>query len=525
MATCEGLFRQRLLEPQLFVQEKYVTPKSLVGAIVAYSLLLASCSGGGDSPTAAPVVQIPNPSPPPESQRPPAPQPPPAPGPDPEPIQEPKLPLQLPARANGSPIVDLGDRFHIGTDVAPQANHLSSIGYHHDIQVSHGILRDGVGAQQVLAYLEADTLLFDNESFTEGYLRRFGEAPPTVRVAQGTTPEQLIQTVRAVQFINAALPHDWQLEFSSTPGPAGIHRPSDGDILVEFAAHEDWPHPDPPANLAGLASTWSRSILSSNNQKPTNTIVAAHLWIDHERTSENHRLTVLVHELIHALGRDHPDPNRFPDSIMVNPATSDHGVPGHILYPLDREALLAVYGRIEPATNQPEAIAENLGPWEDSSTHVRGGLPDMDAAFGVAWRNGLAQPWAYGPVPDTNLTDNPVLFGIVRWDGRLLGFTPSVAAVGGAAQLSVDLETLNGQLDFTVLESWAANARPGAIGTGTIWGDGELRYTIGVRGNAFIQTGGDDGVVTGAFFGASHESMGGVLERVDLNAAFGALRE
>ncbi len=79
--------------------------------------------------------------------------------------------------------------------------------------------------------------------------------------------------------------------------------------------------------------------------------------------------------------------------------------------------------------------------------------------------------------------------------------------------------------NLTGLESWAANARPGAIGAGTIWGDGELRYTIGVRGNTFIQTGGDDGVITGAFFGALHEGMGGVFERYDLNAAFGASRE
>ena len=35
-----------------------------------------------------------------------------------------------------------------------------------------------------------------------------------------------------------------------------------------------------------------------------------------------------------------------------------------------------------------------------------------------------------------------------------------------------------------------------------------------------MQTGGDEGTVTGAFFGAVHEAMGGVLEREDLTAAF-----
>ena len=65
---------------------------------------------------------------------------------------------------------------------------------------------------------------------------------------------------------------------------------------------------------------------------------------------------------------------------------------------------------------------------------------------------------------------------------------------------------------------------PGAVGSGTMWGDGDLGYTIKVSENTFVQTGGDDGEVTGAFFGPAHEAMGGVLERSDLAAAFGGKR-
>ena len=132
-------------------------------------------------------------------------------------------------------------------------------------------------------------------------------------------------------------------------------------------------------------------------------------------------------------------------------------------------------------------------------------------------------PW----LPDMDFADNSTLRGTVRWLGRLLGFTPSVEAVTGAAEISVDVDTLNGNADFTELESWAANTAPGAVGTGNTWGDGDLGYGITVRGNTFVQNGNegsDDGVVTGAFFGPSHESAGGVLERDDLNAAFGATR-
>ncbi len=75
---------------------------------------------------------------------------------------------------------------------------------------------------------------------------------------------------------------------------------------------------------------------------------------------------------------------------------------------------------------------------------------------------------------------------MVNWSGCLLGLTPAVRTVGSAADLSVTLDTLAGQLDFT---------------------------------------GGDDGIVTGAFFGASHEGAGGTLLRSDLTAAFGAVRQ
>ena len=78
-----------------------------------------------------------------------------------------------------------------------------------------------------------------------------------------------------------------------------------------------------------------------------------------------------------------------------------------------------------------------------------------------------------------------------------------------------------GTAEFTGLEQWAAETALGAPGTGAVWNDGDLRYTIKVRGNTFVQTGGDAGTVTGAFFGPAHEGMGGVLRRDDLSAGFG----
>ena len=422
-----------------------------------------------------------------------------------------------------APVIGIDGKLHVGADVAP--GFLPSTAMHGEVSVSHGPVRDGLGANELIAYLSADAASYRHVQYPDGLTSRFGTVPPTVRVVEGTTSEMIAETVRAVQIINAALPRNWQLEFSRDPVPTtGANKPDNGDILIEFTARENWPSSgsSPAGNVVGSASWWPENV-SSDGLTPVFQTATAHAWIDSTRVSGHLRMKVLVHEIIHTLGRHHPDPNRFPGSIMNNPVSS-YGIPGHILHPLDREALLAVYSRLDPST-PPDSIAEDLGQWEDVSMHVRGDLPGMDAAFGVAWRNGLAQTWAYGPVPDTDLADNPVLFGTASWLGRVLGFTPSVEAVGGTADLSVNLETLGGQLNFTGLESWSANAEPGAVGTGTTWGDGDLGYAIGVRGNTFIQTGGDDGVVTGAFFGASHEVMGGVLERDDLNAAFGGLRD
>lgn len=191
--------------------------------------------------------------------------------------------------------------------------------------------------------------------------------------------------------------------------------------------------------------------------------------------------------------------------------------PRSLLYPVDREALRALYSRLKPGDN-----VTDLGPWVNTSTHLVGN--GTYAHFGVALRNGYAEPWAYGYITSQDLADNPSLSGNAAWNGTLLGFTPSANPVAGDAEIGVNLNTLEGRADFTTLEQWAAGAAPGNAGTGTMWGDGDLGYLIAVRGNTFKQTGGDDGILTGVFVGHQHEGATGTLERSDLTAAFGAAR-
>ena len=442
----------------------------------------------------------------------------------------PDLPLQTPLQARQTTI-------HVGADVAAPADALQQAALHGETRVFHGSVQDGIGADEVIAYLQADAASFldvqdqDDDpatmvEFPGGLFLRFGSVPPTVRLADGTPPALIDETVRAVQAINAALPIDWQLEISRDPAPAGTVTPSDGEILVVFAREEDWSQEAAPPidENIGLAEPLFAVVPTGDPDAPFRIeIGGGRVFVDHTRTEGLERLGVIAHELIHLLGRGHVDPLRFPRTIMVGGGSEE--LSAHILHPLDREALLAVYGHLEPGT-APGSIAEQLGDWTDTSLHLRGAIDiqDGEIGFGAALRNGLSQPWASGPSPHTNLEDNTALSGTVSWAGRLLGLTPDAEAVAGAADLSLDLTKLTGWVEFAGLEQWAANAAPGAPGTGAIWDDGDLRYGIEVRGNTFVQTAGDAGTVTGAFFGPAHEGMGGVLEHDKLSAGFGGKR-
>lgn len=184
---------------------------------------------------------------------------------------------------------------------------------------------------------------------------------------------------------------------------------------------------------------------------------------------------------------------------------------------MDREALRVLYSRLES-----DDSFDDLGPWTDTSTHLHGN--GAHAGFGVAWRNGYGEPYAYGYLPEGDLADNPALTGTATWSGALLGFTPDAEPVAGDARLGVNLNDLTGTASFSRLESWTAGEAPGNVGSGTRWGHGSLFYDIAVTGNMFRQAGGDEGFLTGAFFGEGHEGMGGTLERDDLTAAFGGSR-
>ena len=121
---------------------------------------------------------------------------------------------------------------------------------HGETRVSRGSIRDGVGAAELTAYLQADAASYlglgeadgtDVQLLPDGLVFRFAAIPPTVRVAESTPPELVDETVRVVQAINAALPAAWQIGFDPEPTPGGATDPVDGEILVTFARQADWP--------------------------------------------------------------------------------------------------------------------------------------------------------------------------------------------------------------------------------------------------------------------------------------------
>jgi len=384
---------------------------------------------------------------------------------------------------------------------------------HGGAEIGHIRLRDGVSASELLRYLRADA-----NHFSEGVVQRWGNTPPVVRLVEGSSSSDMQHTELAVRLINSALPANWQIRLDGTPAARTADQER-GVITVAFLPKDQWPDGGCSARAIGCAGWFNEN----------GRVVSGGLVVDPNRTrAGRHRVFVLLHEILHTLGRGHVDPATFPDTVM-HPAGDEGQGQWLVLDRLDEAALYAIYSRLSAGTPAGDLDHTSLGPWNDVSTHVYGQLGYIpgrfDAViFGAVWQNGNVRPYAMALDPSPPLAGGS-RSGSATWSGRLAGLTPQAEAVAGAADMTVQLGTLRGALDFTGLEKWAAHAAPGAIGTGAQWGDGDLNYRIAVNGQVFYETGGDTGKVTGVFYGASHRKVGGTLRRHDLAAGFGAQRQ
>ena len=376
-----------------------------------------------------------------------------------------------------------------------------------DWNVRHGFFdeRQGRGgaAELLSGYLRESAQL---QRLGVPVVMRFNTAP-VVRFGGVATAADVDRLVRAVQLVNAALPMEWRLQTpQGVPTAAPTPETQEG-IYVEFMPQSEYDSENP------MSLGYSQPSYLPDASIPHATVKINKAY---RNGGEQQAVAVLAHELIHALGIGHV-PSSYHTIMAPEIDLSAEDMPLSILYPIDRQALRALYGRM---SNGDSVTA--FGAWANTTTHLVGS--GDHAAFGVSFSNGYGEPWTYGYLPDMDLGDNPELAGEATWEGLLLGFTSDAKPLAGDAELGVNLGDLTGQADFTNLESWAAGETPGNAGTGETWGDGDLAYSIAVTGNTFRQIGGDDGILTGAFFGESHEGMGGTLERDDLTAAFGGKR-
>ena len=259
-------------------------------ALAAAALLaLAACGGGGGS---QPVTQV---DPPPQTR------------PDPDPPylgEQANLPLQRIRDAVQAPIVEVGGTTHIGLDIAPG----DDAEWRHDGTVRgidmHRARGPFIDIQELKRYV-----LHDHQQGhpSSPYVQRFMNTPPTIHLRPGTNEELTSVAVRAVQIINAALPSDWQISVS----PARISvdasgAPPRGTILVEFGARETWTNHEPiPASsdIGGSSEGW----VTAENQ-----IDMGRVWIDDTKARDDQVLTFMIHEILHILGRQHPQPGLFP---------------------------------------------------------------------------------------------------------------------------------------------------------------------------------------------------------------------
>ena len=405
-------------------------------------------------------------------------------------------------QAGQDPVLLSQERMQVGSIPEPDMDSLHEIVWHNGVVLYGGGIRDGVSSTTLQEYLSDDA-----RDWGSSVVRLFRDAP-TVRIQKGATRGQIRETVHAVQLLNYWLPHDWKLGLDLRPVDHGGGQPSNGDIIVEFADRATWTMPG-GGNTVGKARKWFSGA----------TIYSAEVWVDYDR-AEGNTLATLVHELLHALGRGHVDETAYPGTLMH---TISKPVNGHVLHPLDRDALMAVYGVLGKLTYS-STLATEFRSWADRSSYLAASLPDDDVQFGVSTRNGFAQAWAAGTRPLYPLADNPALEGSASWDGRLVGYTADAESVAGNMNMTIDLTTMIGGLSFADIEKWAAGQDVGALGSGSIWNTGALNYDIRVSDNYLLRIGGDEGELTGAFFSNQHEAVGGTLYRADLTAGFGGTR-
>ncbi len=428
-------------------------------------------------------------------------------------------PYETRSHAHSFRLSDDVTEVYIGGDLEPRQSLRHVATTKHGIRYQMGAARDGVGVDRLVNYVhdlrtqdDTDPYELDGKDF---YPFRVA---PKLYVNEYFLEDENKDIFRAlvdsVRLINDALPPEFQIQFAGKKESRnGFLYASSGEIVAIL---------DSPQGVSENCGT--TAVACANNSTYGGYTSHAFLRVpdNFDTTEYMHSRSVIVHELLHALGIwGHVDSIEFPDSIM---GASGEYIPnlGHVISRIDREVLQIIY------MSQRTDLYNDWGEWSDTTFHLVGRTEDGNLNFGVALFNGLPQPWVRGVLPDTDLVDNRRLYGTATWNGNLLGFS-GPSPIAGDAQLQVRLSTLSSpdsEQDLRLRDIYYLN-RFESESSDRWFHTRNIDYKISVAGNGFVNVRGEgyeQGHVTGVFLGPEHEHMGGTLKRTDMVAAFGGTR-
>lgn len=415
---------------------------------------------------------------------------------------------------------DAAPQVYIGGDLEPREP-LRHIFTQNSIRWFMGASRDGVGVARLENYERDLTTANDTDPHgrEEDGFYPFIVQPSLYldsELDDRANNEIWLALLDSTKLINDALPPEYQIRWS---GYRDFTTAYVGEIVVSL---------ENPASIGTICGANAVACTLSSINRSAGWTESSTLYIpdDFDTSEYQYSRSVIVHELLHALGIwGHVDSVEFPDSLM---GAAGEYVPnlGHIISKIDREVLQIMY------MSQRSDLYNDWGEWSDVSFHLIGQSEDDALRFGVALFNGLPQPWVKGTAPDTPLAENQRLFGTATWNGVLFGYS-GASPIKGDASLQVRLTALddpNSEHDLRFRDIYFLNRFE------SDWSDAsdrwfdtrDIDYKVSMwPGNQFRNVTGEgyeEGLVTGTFAGPGHEHMGGTVKRTDMIAAFGGSR-
>ena len=189
---------------------------------------------------------------------------------------------------------------------------------------------------------------------------------PDVRLVGTSNDRERHLVIAALQIVNAALPEASKLSLDASTVPR-----HDG-IDIEFV--DCWGARHSCGGGTAAASTPMRVDLAADGAA----VADAHVYFSRETVSyarDHEAVTLLAHELMHALGIVDHVSARFATIMLSTGAihrVEQDGVrkPLSILFPVDREALRALYGRLDVGGGP-----EDFGLWDARTQRIDGNGP------------------------------------------------------------------------------------------------------------------------------------------------------